>query len=170
MGSLGTSLPTVPLLINGVEETTASTFDVISPLTGTPCWTSSSASPADAIRAVEAAQAAFPAWSQTKPSARRDIFLKAADLLESRTENNAAYMQTEMGAETGVPQIIITLAIRMLRDIAGRISTICGSVSVVEAEGQNAMVLKEPMGVILGIAPWYISSFPASSKVRAPAR
>ena len=145
----------VPLIINGQEEHLLSTFDVISPYTNEKCWTSSSASPQDAIRAVEAADAAFPAWSQTKPAARRDVLLKTADLLEQRLEQNAEYMRTEMGADVGASQgFVVPLAIRMLREVASRITSICGSVPVVEAEGQSAMVFKEPMGVILGIVPW----------------
>lgn len=146
----------VPLIINGREEHASSTFDVISPYTNKTCWTASAASPEDAIRAVEAADAAFPAWSQTKPTARRDVLLKAADILEAQLDTNAEYMRTEMGANAGTSQgFVVPLAIRMLRDIAGRITSICGSVPVVETEGQSAMVLKEAMGVILGIVPWY---------------
>lgn len=146
---------TVPLIINGREEVTSSTFDVISPYTDQTCWSAASATPQDAIRAVEAADAAFPAWSQTKPTVRRDLLLKAAELLEQRLEQNAEYMRTEMGADVGASQgFVVPLAIRMLRDVAGRITSICGSVPVVEAEGQSAIVFKEPMGVILGIVPW----------------
>ncbi|PLB50751.1 aldehyde dehydrogenase family protein [Aspergillus steynii IBT 23096] len=145
----------IPLVINGKEEIPDSTFDVISPYTNERCWATASASPQDAIRAVEAADAAFPAWSQTKPTVRRDILLKAADLLESRLEQNAEFMRTEMGADVGASQFfIVPLGIRMLRDIAGRITSICGSVPVVEEEGQSAIVYKEPMGVILGLVPW----------------
>ncbi|KAJ5355072.1 uncharacterized protein N7496_012284 [Penicillium cataractarum] len=150
-----TTLPTIPLLINGKEEYTSTTFPVTSPYTNTPCWTSSSANPTDALRAVEAASAAFPSWSSTKPNARRDILLKAADLLEERLEENALYMRTEMGADEGASAgFVVPLAIRMLRDVAGRISSICGSVPVVEGEGQSAIVFKEAVGVILGIVPW----------------
>ncbi|KAJ5625502.1 hypothetical protein N7510_001811 [Penicillium lagena] len=146
---------TVPLIINGKEEISTATFDVISPYTNQSCWSAVAATPQDAIRAVEAADAAFPAWSQTKPTARRDILLKAADILEERLEQNAEYMRTEMGADHGASQMfVVPLAIRMLRDVAGRITSICGSVPVVEAEGQSAMVFKEAMGVILGIVPW----------------
>lgn len=145
----------VPLLIDGKEETSASTFDVISPYTNSPCWAAASATPADAIRAVDAADAAFVTWSQTKPTIRRDILLKAADILESRLEENAAIMRTEMGADVGASQgFVVPLSIRMLRDIAGRIASICGSSPVVEEDGQSAIVYKEPMGVILGIVPW----------------
>lgn len=147
--------PAVPLIINGKEEISTATFDVISPYTNQPCWSAAAATPQDAIRAVEAADAAFAAWSQTKPAARRDILLKAADILEERLEQNAEYMRTEMGADHGASQMfVVPLAIRMLRDVAGRITSICGSVPVVEAEGQSAMVFKEAMGVILGIVPW----------------
>ncbi|OAF57199.1 hypothetical protein VC83_05918 [Pseudogymnoascus destructans] len=145
----------VPSWINGIEETGPSTFDVISPYTNTTCWTSTSATPSDALRAVDAASAAFPAWSATKPTARRDILLRAADLLEERTEANAEIMRTEMGADVGASQFfVVPLAIKMLRDVAGRITSVCGSVPTVEEEGQSAIVYKEPMGVILGIVPW----------------
>lgn len=148
------SLP-IPLLINGESVTTPKTFPVISPYTNAAIWESSSASTDDAIRAVEAADAAFPSWSATKPTVRRDILMKTADLLEARLETNASYMRQEMGADVGASAgFVVPLAIRMLRDIAGRITSICGSVPVVEAEGQSAIVYKEAMGVILGIVPW----------------
>ncbi|KAJ5124889.1 Aldehyde dehydrogenase N-terminal [Penicillium bovifimosum] len=143
-------LLTVPLLINGHEEITPKTFPVISPYTNKPIWNSSAATPEDAIRAVEAADAAFPAWSQTKPTVRRDILLKAADLLEERLGDNADYMRQEMGADVGASAgFVVPLAVRMLRDVASRITSICGSVPVVETEGQSAIVFKEAMGTLL---------------------
>jgi acyl-CoA reductase-like NAD-dependent aldehyde dehydrogenase len=158
-GQNGTGLSpqiVVPSIINGIEETGPATFNVVSPYTNKTCWTATSASPEDALRAVGAAQAAFPAWSKTKPTVRRDILLKAADLLESRLDANSEIMRTEMGADVGTSRYFVApLAIRMLRDIAGRITSICGSVPVVEEEGKSAIVYKEPMGVILGIVPWY---------------
>lgn len=155
---MATSTQTVvPLLIAGKEETGSATFDVVSPYTGETCWTAADATEKDAVRAAEAAAAAFPAWSQTKPTVRRDILLKAADILESRLEENASYMRTEMGADVGASQFfVVPLSIRMLRDIAGRITSICGSVPVVEEDGQSAIVYKEPIGVVLGIVPWYV--------------
>ncbi|KUM59475.1 hypothetical protein ACN42_g7657 [Penicillium freii] len=146
---------TVPLLINGHEEITPKTFPVISPYTNTTIWTASAATPQDAIRAVEAADAAFPSWSQTKPTVRRDILFKAADILEARLDTNAEYMRQEMGADVGASAgFVVPLAVRMLREVASRITSICGSVPVVETEGQSAIVFKEAMGVILGIVPW----------------
>ncbi|KAJ5641412.1 hypothetical protein N7490_005412 [Penicillium lividum] len=145
----------VPLLINGKEDFLSSKFDVISPYTNRTCWTASAATPQDAIRAVEAADAAFPAWSTTKPTVRRDILFKTADLLDQRLSMNAEIMRIEMGADVGASEgFVVPLAIRMLREVASRITSICGSVPVVETEGQSAIVFKEAMGVILGIVPW----------------
>lgn len=63
----------VPLWINGKEEIPGPTFDVISPQKNELCWKASNATPDDAIRAVEAAEAAFPRWSQTKPVVKQKI-------------------------------------------------------------------------------------------------
>ena len=155
----------VPLIIHGKEEYDPSaSFEVVSPYTNTPCWTTASASISDAQRACDSSASAFPTWATTKPTVRRDILLKAADLLEERLVENASFMRTEMGADIGASQMfVVPLGIRMLRDVAGRITSICGGVPVVEAEGQSAMVVKEPMGVILGITPWYFPrSIPSS--------
>jgi acyl-CoA reductase-like NAD-dependent aldehyde dehydrogenase len=145
----------VPLWIDGKEEFTSSTFDVTTPKTNETCWKAASATTEDALRAVSSAQAAFPSWSKTKPTTRRDILLKAADLLEERTQDNAVYMETEMGTDIGVAMyFVIPLAIKMCKDIAGRITSICGSVPVCQDEGTSAVVYKEPYGVTLGIVPW----------------
>ena len=149
---------TVPIWINGKEETLSSTFDVINPSTGKPIWKSSSASKEDAKRAVDAAQAAFPAWRKTKSTVRRDIFLKAADILESRAEAYGEYMQLETGSEAGFStHFNIPTSVSMLRDIAGRIITITNYMPECAEEGRSAMVLKEPYGVVLGIAPWWMN-------------
>jgi len=147
----------IPLFINGKEVMGSSTFEVISPSIGSACWNAVSATSEDATKAVEIAQAAFPTWSKTKPSTRTAILLKAADILEAHAEELANYMMTEMGADRGASQFfVVPLAIAMCRDIAGRISSVCGSAPIVAKEGQSAMVWKEPYGVCLGIVAWYV--------------
>ncbi|OCL07377.1 aldehyde dehydrogenase [Glonium stellatum] len=154
-GSNSAASYTVPLLINGKEVTTSTTFPVVSPSSHETIWHSSSASVDDANAAVAAASAAFPAWSKTKPSVRRNILLKAAEILESRADECAGYMMQETGAEAMFAGgFNIPLTVEMLRDVAGRISGIMGSIPVCASEGTSALVLKEPFGVVLGIAPW----------------
>lgn len=66
--SNGSSTYTVPLQINGEEVKTEEIFDGVSPATGKVLWKGASASKEDAIKAVKAAQAAFPARSRIQPS------------------------------------------------------------------------------------------------------
>ena len=94
-------------------------------------------------------------WFKTKPAQRMEIFLKTATLLEKNSARYAGYMATEMGVEVPVAQFfILPLAVSMLRDIAGRTVSMCGTVPHCQQDGQSAMVFKEPNGVTLGIAPW----------------
>ena len=146
----------VPLLINGREVTTDTTFDVTSPVTGKVIWKSSSASKRDAIKAVEAAQAAFPAWSKTKPSYRRDILIKASDIMKRRFAECVEYMDIETGSQDNMSAgFNVPSSIEQLRDVAGRIIAVTSYVPVIQDEGKSAIVYKEPYGVVFGIAPWY---------------
>ncbi len=54
------------------------------------------ASPADGLRAVEAAARAFPAWRSATPSARGDVLLRAAGLLEARAAEWASNLVAEI--------------------------------------------------------------------------
>jgi len=75
------------MLINGlkVSADTGATFERHNPLDGSVATRAPAASPADAVRAVEAAAEAFKSWRHTGPNARRALLIKAADALEART-------------------------------------------------------------------------------------
>jgi len=126
---------------------------IVAPKSQKTIWHAAAVSKKEAIQAVESSQRAFKSWKKTKPQEIRRIFLKAADIMESRAAELSSY-QTE---ETGAPDMIskgfnLPCTIEMLRDIAGRVPTITGSIPVTATGG--ALVFKEPYGVILGIAPW----------------
>lgn len=148
---------TVPLIINGKDVITSSTFRVKNPATGEKLWDSSTVSNRDAIEAVEAAQAAFPSWSKTKPSFRRDILFRASDLLVSRKEELMSYQGMETGAARQFMEVNINAIQGILKDVGGRIeAAVQGFVPATE-EGSHAIVYKEPYGVVLGIAPWFVT-------------
>ncbi|KAH8591252.1 Aldehyde/histidinol dehydrogenase [Bisporella sp. PMI_857] len=145
---------TVSLFVNGLPVATQSVFSVVNPNTGTEIWKASSATVEDAAKSVSAAKAAFPSWSKTKPAVRRDIFLKAASIMEARKEELASYMKDETGAGPEFIEFNISAAVSQLKDLAGRISGIQGFFPTVDEDGRSGLVLREPYGVILGIAPW----------------
>ncbi|KAF4447897.1 NAD-dependent aldehyde dehydrogenase [Fusarium albosuccineum] len=154
-GPSGQSTSTVPFIINGKDVTSTTTFAVNNPSTGKKLWDGSSISTSEAVGAVKAAQAAFASWSQTKPSFRRDILFRAADLFLSRKEELFSYQSQETGAERPFMEININATVQILRDIGGRIEAAMeGSVPVTADEDSHAIIVKEPYGVVLGIAPW----------------
>src|ERR1700722_14035965 len=86
------------LLIDGARRTTARTFTRRHPVTGDVMTTAAAASEADAVAAADAAAAAFVKWSQTGPTARRQLISRAADLLRDRINDLVAAMMDETGA------------------------------------------------------------------------
>jgi acyl-CoA reductase-like NAD-dependent aldehyde dehydrogenase len=114
----------------------------------------SSASIEDVDAALSAAQAAQPKWKTLPPSKKRDIFLKAAEIMDSRREELTKYMIDETGATALWGAFNLNLASEILRDVAGRVTSVSGAIPQTATEGLSALVLKEPYGVILAIAPW----------------
>jgi acyl-CoA reductase-like NAD-dependent aldehyde dehydrogenase len=74
--------------------------------------------------------------------------------MESRREELIKYCTEETGATTVWASFNLNLAVDILRDVAGRISSITGVISATAQAGVSALVYKEPYGVILAIAPW----------------
>ncbi len=143
-----------PLIINNESVVTDIKFEVHAPATGELSGYCAGASVDDAVRAVESAKAAFPAWSKTKAYDRRDILFKAAEIMQSRKEELIAYQREETGAGRPFSEHTFNMGVNFIKDFAGRIPTIEGIVPNVTLDGEGAMVYKEPYGVILGIAPW----------------
>ena len=152
----GSHTDTVPLIIGGKDVVGSNDLHVRNPATGETIWQAGGASVDEAVRAVEAAQAAFPAWSKLKPPTRRDIFLKAADLFAQRKDELAEYQAKETGADPKFVEWILNLTVDNLKEVAGKCSAVMGSIPFSTEDGRGAFVLKEPYGVILGIAPWYV--------------
>lgn len=148
------SLQTCGLLINNIPHKTTDSFAVFSPSTGEFLYNFSSASVADTEVAISSAQAAFPKWRSLSPAKKRDIFLKTATIMEDRRERLTNIMVQETGAAVAWAHFNVDLAIDMLKDVAGRISGIAGTIPTCGEEGTSALIYKEPYGIILGIAPW----------------
>jgi acyl-CoA reductase-like NAD-dependent aldehyde dehydrogenase len=100
------------------------------------------------------AQQGFAAWSKLGPNARRAVLMKAADALMARKDAFVAAMMGEIGATAGWAMFNLALAAGMVREAASLTTQIGGEVIPSDHEGTIAMALREPVGVILGIAPW----------------
>src|ERR1700728_3177851 len=146
----------VKLLIAGRDAPAAksATFDRLNPISGEVATRAAAATPADAKAAADAAAAAFPQWAALGPSARRALLNKAADLLETRAAQFAAILSTETGATGGWGHFNVHLAAGMLREAAAMTTQISGEVIPSDVPGNIAMAIRQPVGVVLVLAPW----------------
>ncbi|MBX3592883.1 aldehyde dehydrogenase [Sphingomonas sp.] len=133
---------------------TGKSFTRMNPVTGEVATTAAAATPADADAAVDAAAAAFPAWSSLGPNARRALLNRAADALAGKADQFVDAMMGEIGATEGWARFNLMLAVGMVREAAALTTQIGGEVIPSDKPGCIAMALREPVGVMLGIAPW----------------
>lgn len=144
----------VPFIINGQDYHPERSFDVISPVTGKVSHGCGAATVADATTAVDAAAAAFKTWRKSTPAYRRDILLKAAHIIQQKTDELAEIMSHETGAATPWALFNINTAADLIRDAASRTSSIEGSFPTLMDPNTSGIVMREPYGVVLSVAPW----------------
>lgn len=130
------------------------TFERRNPLDGSVATRAPAATPQDAVRAVEAAQKAFPAWAALGPTERRQMLMKASQALEAKTEAFAAAMAAETGASGIWAGFNVHLAANMFLEAASLTTQINGQIIPSDVPGSLAMAVRQPAGVVLGIAPW----------------
>ncbi|MGQ3116008.1 MAG: aldehyde dehydrogenase [Hydrogenophaga sp.] len=144
------------MLINGLKVTAekGAIFERRNPLDGSVATRAPAASPADAVMAVEAAAEAFKTWSETGPNERRALLLKAADALEAKLPQFIEAVAAETGATGMWAGFNNMLAASMIREAASLTTQVAGEVIPSDVPGSLAMGVRQPAGVVLGIAPW----------------
>ncbi|MBL4826210.1 MAG: aldehyde dehydrogenase family protein, partial [Spongiibacteraceae bacterium] len=147
-------MKTVSLMIAGSQKTTEKNFTRFNPVTGEVATSASAATVDDANAAAQAAAAALPGWSALGPNARRALLTKAADALDAKANEFIDAMMDEIGATEGWARFNLMLAVSMVREAAALTTQINGEVIPSDKPGCLAMSVREPAGVVLGIAPW----------------
>lgn len=164
----GANAVEAPLLVRD-EDCPASNgafFERRNPITGDVASRASAATLDDVSAAVSAAAAAFPAWSRLGPDERRIRLLAAAAILEDRRVAFTNAMQAETGATADWARFNVEFGASMLREAAALTTQITGEILPSDKPGMTAMVIRQPAGVVLGLAPW---NAPVALAVRAAA-
>ncbi|RAL04552.1 aldehyde dehydrogenase [Aspergillus ibericus CBS 121593] len=112
------------------------------------------ATPELAIQAVESCASAFPTWSRTTPSQRRQLLLNLSSLLKTHTPTIQTLIEDEIHCPRPWSDENIAASIGMIEETASLIAdTLTGTIP--PSNGNTyALVLKKPLGVVLGIVPW----------------
>ncbi|MFJ4210900.1 NAD-dependent succinate-semialdehyde dehydrogenase [Paenarthrobacter sp. NPDC089675] len=165
-------LATIPtgLLIGGHWQDAADsgTFDVHDPATGSVLKTLASATQADALAALDAADAAQADWARTAPRERAEILRRAFDLVTQRAEDFALLMTLEMGKPLAESRGEVAYGAEFLRWFSEEAVRDYGRY-VTTPEGKNKILVQhKPVGPCLLITPWNFPLAMATRKV-APA-
>jgi vanillin dehydrogenase len=151
-----TQLEPQQLLIGGSWTGAAGdrSFETTDPWTGETAGSAAAAGRDEARAAAEAAGEAFREWSSTPPSQRRELLQKAAALLMERAPDIAAIVTQETGGTFGWGMFNCKLAAGMLGEAAAQTTAVTGEVIPSDVPGLTAIGLRQPAGVVVGIAPW----------------
>jgi acyl-CoA reductase-like NAD-dependent aldehyde dehydrogenase len=137
-----------------VAAQSGKTFLRIDPVKGAAATRAAAAGVADVDLAVRSAAAAFEAWAGTGPGQRRELLLRAADVLLSHQAEFIRYTVAETGATEGWAGFNVAAGATLLREAASMTTQITGEVIPTDVPENLAMAFRQPLGVCVGIAPW----------------
>lgn len=127
---------------------------VVNPATGEAIAEVPVGGPGDVDLAVEAAAAAFPAWSLTTPGERAKALLKLADRLEAAEEEFATLEAANVGKPMGLAREEVEMIVDHLRFFAGAARTLEGRAAGEYMPGHTSIIRRDPLGVVGSVAPW----------------
>src|ERR1700693_2432830 len=104
--------------------------------------------------AIEAAHAAFPAWSRTTPQERHDILLRASTEILARREELGELLSREEGKTLAEGIGEATRAGQIFKFFAGEALRIPGEKLASVRPGVEVEITREPVGVVGIITPW----------------
>jgi succinate-semialdehyde dehydrogenase/glutarate-semialdehyde dehydrogenase len=143
-------------------------FDVSDPATDAIFASVPDSGAEDARAAVDAAHAAFPAWSAVPAKQRASILKRWNDLIIAHQEDLGRLISREQGKPLAEGRGEVAYAASYVEWFAEEATRANGDIIPAPIAGRKMFALKEPVGVVAAITPW---NFPAAMIARkiAPA-
>jgi acyl-CoA reductase-like NAD-dependent aldehyde dehydrogenase len=139
-----------------VDSSSGKTFEDHNPFTGDVYANVPAGNAEDARSAIDAAKAAFPEWAATPPGAKRQIFLKAADVMASRQDELVQAMMEEVGGTIGISMFQMGFVPGLFRMAASAAYDVKGEVIPADHANSFFMALRQPAGVVACFAPFNV--------------
>lgn len=154
--------------LNGEWVGMAETFDVTNPADGVTIASVPNMGAREAQAAIDAAHAAFPAWSTKTAKERAAILRKWFELLILHVSDLAALITAEQGKPLPEAKGEVMYGASFVEWFAEEAKRVCGDVLASTWSDKRMVVLKQPIGVCAAITPW---NFPLAMITRkvAPA-
>jgi 1-pyrroline dehydrogenase len=144
------------MFINGdwSDATTGETTEVVNPATEEVIGAVPKGDESDVDRAVDAARAAFEAWSLTTPAERSTALFKFADAIAGDAENLSSIESANVGKPKGTADFDVEFTIDNIRFFAGAARVIEGKAAGEYVATHTSMLRREAAGVVGQVAPW----------------
>ncbi|TFW25528.1 NAD-dependent succinate-semialdehyde dehydrogenase [Massilia arenosa] len=139
------------------------TVEVRNPATGQPLGQVPHMGAAETRRAIDAANAAWPAWRKKSAKERAAILRKWNDLILQNAEDLAVIMTSEQGKPLAESRGEITYAASFIEWFAEEGKRVAGDTLPSPWPDRRVVVTREPVGVCAAITPW---NFPAAMITR----
>ncbi|KIP17425.1 succinate-semialdehyde dehydrogenase [Burkholderia sp. MSHR3999] len=151
--------------VNGAWQGAANgeTFEVRNPATGGLVGVVPVLGAAETRQAIDAANAAWPAWRKKTAKERAAILRKWHDLMMESADDLALILTTEQGKSLAEAKGEIGYAASFLEWFAEEGKRVYGDTIPTPANDKRIVVTKEPVGVCAAITPW---NFPAAMITR----
>ncbi|TVY15504.1 Salicylaldehyde dehydrogenase [Lachnellula arida] len=106
--------------------------------------------------AVESSSRAFLSWKNSSAHYRRELFVQLAKLLREKEDEIKLLMQLEINCSSMWSTINVEDSIKIIEEAAALTTSLAlnGIAPQSHSTSVQALILNEPLGVILGIAPW----------------
>jgi len=140
-------------------------YATTNPYTGELLRTFPDATDAEVDQAIENAHVAFLEWRETPIAKRAAILQKAADILRRDSDSYARLLTLEMGKLISEAKDEVELVARIFEYYVDNAEALLApeNVPVADRAEGDAVLLREPLGVLLAIEPW---NFPYYQIVR----
>ena len=154
--------------VNGewIDADSGETISVNNPATGEVLAEVPKLGAAEVRRAIEAAEAAFPAWRDRVAKERAQILRRFHDLMLEHQDDLAIILTSEQGKPLAEARGEIGYAASFLEWFGEEAKRIYGDTIPAHQADKRIVVLKQPIGVCAGITPW---NFPSGMLTRKAA-
>ena len=149
-----------------VDADSGETIDVTNPATGEKLGTIPKMGAAETKRAIDAANAAWPAWRAKTAKERAQILRKWFELMMANQEDLAVLMTAEQGKPLHESKGEIGYAASFIEWFGEEGKRIYGDTIPQHGADKRVVVIKEPVGVVAAITPW---NFPSAMITRKAA-
>jgi succinate-semialdehyde dehydrogenase/glutarate-semialdehyde dehydrogenase len=139
------------------------TIDVVNPATQEKIGTVPRMGAAETRAAIEAANAAWPAWARRTAKERAVILRRWHDLMMANQEDLAMLMTAEQGKPLAEAKGEIAYAASFIEWFAEEGKRLYGDVIPGHQPDRRILVLRQPIGVVAAITPW---NFPSAMITR----